>query len=224
MGEFRIIHGRIGTDIWANSRLEIIKDLIKGKGQRILDFGCGPGYMGSTFSEGNHVVFSDMERDGICKLDGDRILMDARCPPLKEGTFDWVICAGVLEHIVEDELVFENIYRLLKRGGRALITIPAFSWLHGKHDIYIGHHRRYDKTSFIRFAKSLGFKVDFIKYTNSLMFPAFVFSNKFLTQTKTYRGKSGIEKKIVPLLKLICKMEKRLRFPFGVGLMFVLRK
>lgn len=224
MCEFKIIHGRIGSDIWANSRLKIIKDIIKGKNQRILDFGCGPGYMGSIFSKNNHVIFSDMSREGIARLEGDRVLLDARYPSLKEGRFDWVICAGVIEHIVEDKLVLGNIYRLLKKGGKALITIPAFSWLHGKHDTYIGHYRRYDKTAFIRMVKRMGFKVDFIKYTNSLMFPAFLFSNKFLTQTKTYRGKSGLEKRIIPLLDLICRMEKRLRFPFGVGLMLVLKK
>lgn len=223
---FKVVHGRIGTDIWANSRLKIIEELVEGKGNKILDYGCGPGYMGKLFSKNNDVIFADMEKDELRTVggDSDRLIIDARYAPLKKEQFDYVICAGVMEHIVEDELVLQNIYSLLRKGGKAIITLPAYSFMYGKHDEYIDHHRRYDRGPFIKMAKETGFTARYHKYSNSLMFLPFLLSNIFLSQVKTYKGKSRIENRIIPFLNFVCNVEKRLRFPFGIGLIFVLEK
>ena len=39
--------------------------------------------------------------------------------------FDFILCVDVMEHIVEDELVFKNFYNALKTGGKLLVNTPS---------------------------------------------------------------------------------------------------
>ncbi len=39
--------------------------------------------------------------------------------------FDFILCVDVMEHIVEDELVFKNFYNALKKGGKLLVNTPS---------------------------------------------------------------------------------------------------
>ncbi len=41
-----------------------------------------------------------------------------------EASFDWVICNHVLEHIPDDRLALQEIFRVLKPGGKALLQVP----------------------------------------------------------------------------------------------------
>ncbi len=47
------------------------------------------------------------------------------CKFKKENTFDLALSVDVMEHIVEDVLVFQNIYASLKPGGMLLISTPS---------------------------------------------------------------------------------------------------
>lgn len=39
--------------------------------------------------------------------------------------FDFILCVDVMEHIFEDELVFRNFSRALKKGGQLLVNTPS---------------------------------------------------------------------------------------------------
>lgn len=57
----------------------------------------------------------------------DYRFLQASIPPIREladGVYDTVVSFQVIEHIKNDRLYLEEIYRLLKKGGRALITTP----------------------------------------------------------------------------------------------------
>lgn len=224
MSEFKVVHGRVGSDIWANSRLKIVEELVNGKNNRILDLGCGPGYMGALFARENNVLFGDSDAKNLVKIKGEQIVLDGRNLPFKDDVFDYVICADVLEHVYEDDKVLDNIYRVIKRGGKAIITVPAYKSLYGAHDKLIGHFRRYDKDEFVQLAMSRGYRIKNVRYVCSLMYPLFAFSNKFSKQTRTYTGQSRIEHKIIPILNAICELDKKIILPFGIGLLFILEK
>ncbi len=44
--------------------------------------------------------------------------------PEKDNTFDLVLCSHVLEHIPDDNKALEEIYRVLKPHGKALLLVP----------------------------------------------------------------------------------------------------
>ena len=58
-----------------------------------------------------HSPLADVQAD-ICNL------------PFSDQQFDWVICNHVLEHISNDKIAMQEIYRVLKPGGTAILQVP----------------------------------------------------------------------------------------------------
>ncbi len=59
--------------------------------------------------------------------DGGATLGDATAMPFPDASFDRVIAAEVLEHILDDQRAINEVARVLKPGGLAAVTVPA--WL-----------------------------------------------------------------------------------------------
>lgn len=59
---------------------------------------------------------------GIC-VRPDAIL-DIRATQLPPETFDLIVCNHVLEHVEEDGRAMQELHRLLRSHGKALITVP----------------------------------------------------------------------------------------------------
>jgi ubiquinone/menaquinone biosynthesis C-methylase UbiE len=102
--------------------------IISGK---VLEIGCGEGYgitelapkaeqyfavdkynttISEKLKEKNNIIFKQME-----------------VPPLKgidNNSIDFVVTFQVIEHINNDELFISEIYRVLKSGGKLILTTP----------------------------------------------------------------------------------------------------
>jgi SAM-dependent methyltransferase len=79
-------------------------------------------------------------------------LGDATVMPFPDASFDRVIAAEVLEHILDDQRAMNEVARVLKPGGLAAVTVP--SWLPERicwalsedyHDTPGGHVRIYTR-------------------------------------------------------------------------------
>jgi len=55
---------------------------------------------------------------------------DITAIPVPDGTFDVVLCTEVLEHVPEPIEALREFSRILKPGGRLLLTAPLGSGLH----------------------------------------------------------------------------------------------
>ena len=88
-----------------------------------------------------------------------------------EIKFDLIVCVDVMEHILEDEVVFGNFQRALKPGGYVLINSPSVfggSDVHGDDDeSFIGEHARdgYSHTELQEKMQRQGLKMYQYKYT-----------------------------------------------------------
>jgi SAM-dependent methyltransferase len=51
-------------------------------------------------------------------------LMDIHEIPFPDNTFDLVICNHVLEHVDDDQKAMQEIKRVLKNGGKAILQVP----------------------------------------------------------------------------------------------------
>jgi SAM-dependent methyltransferase len=51
--------------------------------------------------------------------------MDLTVAPLRSGTFDAIRCVHVLEEIPDDSVAMKELFRLLKPGGWALVSVPT---------------------------------------------------------------------------------------------------
>ena len=51
--------------------------------------------------------------------------MDLTATALKAESFDAVLCVHVLEEIIEDRRAMQEIYRILKPGGWAVVSVPT---------------------------------------------------------------------------------------------------
>jgi len=56
---------------------------------------------------------------------GIRAVVDITDIPYEDNMFDFIMCTHVLEHIPDDNKAMEELYRVLKEGGRALINVPV---------------------------------------------------------------------------------------------------
>jgi len=106
----------------------VIKDQIKGK---VLELGCGEGRgIQEVLSKVDTFLGLDKIDEVIRKLQEEYPEAEFRqavFPPLNflsEDSFDYIISFQVIEHIKHDRLFLEEIYRILKPGGTAIITTP----------------------------------------------------------------------------------------------------
>jgi SAM-dependent methyltransferase len=95
--------------------------------------------------------FRDFEYTSVdfCKLDKPYGEIDIVCDlahvPLEDETFDIILCLQVLEHVPDPLSIVKELYRLLKKGGLLLITVPQ-CW--GEHE------EPYDFYRFTRYSLS----------------------------------------------------------------------
>ncbi len=101
--------------------------------------------------------------------------------PFKNNEFDFIICNHVLEHIPDDTKAMQELYRILKPGGTAILQVPYQADLEttfeddsitdpkerarifGQYD-----HVRVYGTDYFEKLRSIGFEVDGVDYTNTL--------------------------------------------------------
>ena len=64
------------------------------------------------------------------KMRGVRKAVDITNITFDDETFDLIMCTHVLEHIPDDRKAMSELYRVLKKGGIALLNVPIFNRPH----------------------------------------------------------------------------------------------
>ena len=112
--------------------MEDYRDFIQpdNKGWEILEIGID----GDEKPSGNFKYFGEGNKwktmDNFAKVEPD-ILADITGNDLKSEQWDLIICSQVLEHLWDFKKAIEEIYRLLKFGGFAIIDNPWMWPYHG---------------------------------------------------------------------------------------------
>lgn len=100
-------------------------------GVRVLDVAAGTGPYRSLFTHCEYRAHDFGKEPGTVgkytKLDYES---DVVAIPVPDESFDLIVCTEVLEHVPEPILAVKEMARILKQGGRLLITAPLGSFLH----------------------------------------------------------------------------------------------
>jgi SAM-dependent methyltransferase len=94
--------------------------------------------------------------------------------PFPSASFELVTSFDVLYErgVVDDALALAEFFRVLGKGGRVLLRLPAYNWLRGQHDQGIHTARRYTAGQTSNLLQRAGFAVEQLSYANTLLFPA----------------------------------------------------
>jgi SAM-dependent methyltransferase len=93
---------------------------------RLLDVGCGTKPYRPLFQVDSYVGL-DIDSETTRRQGSADMLYDGGRFPFDDASFDAVLCNQVLEHIFEPQAFLQEIRRVLRPGGRLLLTVP-FVW------------------------------------------------------------------------------------------------
>lgn len=156
---------------------KIIFSLVKDG--RVLEVGSSSGYMTKEFAKAGCNVDVVESSGNAAKLAGKsarRVFVgsieDQIVQQKIKDRYDFIICADVLEHLIDPEKVLLFLKKKLREGGKIIISLPNIAFwdarmelLKGKFDYQESglmdktHLRFYTYNGFIKTLKSLGFKI-----------------------------------------------------------------
>lgn len=115
-------------------RKKILRMIDCQKEDNILDLGCGDGHISkylvdcATSVTGIDLSATRIERAKKKGIKG--IVGDATSTFLPSNSYSKIICSEVVEHVLDPNILFSEIYRLLEDKGCAIITVPINQELH----------------------------------------------------------------------------------------------
>lgn len=125
-----------------------------GKGMRVLDVGCGQGYLAGMLADRGFQV-TGVERPGAVSgpfPEAVRLIeadLDFGLPAL-EGPFDFILCADVLEHLRDPAAALAGLSALLAPQGRLMASLPNAVNLYCRLSILAGRFPKHEKGLFDR--------------------------------------------------------------------------
>ncbi len=146
-----------------------------GRRRKVLDVGSGAGNMAHHLAHYGQVTGIDanprplavaQQRElTVVEGGGDGL-------PFGANEFDLVALLDTVEHIPDELGVFQECARVLKPGGKLLVTVPAYMWLWSYNDTINAHQRRYTAPELRQKLELSGLRVTRSSYNNFFLFPA----------------------------------------------------
>ncbi len=143
----------------------------------LIDVGAGSGFFSvalqhhfpTTFSKISLVDTAYTEAE-ILSSNGETMQKQHELPIKIEQSL--VLMMDVLEHLENDsQLLTQLKARAVADTNHFFITVPAFKSVWSAHDEYLGHYRRYTKSSLKKVLLDTGYTVDKIYYLYGTLFP-----------------------------------------------------
>jgi SAM-dependent methyltransferase len=202
----------------------------------ILDAGCGTGgFLAKIAAEfpGGCAIGIDADREACVRAAAKSARPvcngSVNALPFADGAFAAIFSADVLCHRdVDERAALAHFHRCLARGGHLILNLPAYPWMLSRHDLAVYNIRRYTRQHIAGLLNAAGFRVLYLSYWNTLLFPIMVLSRKLLPSS----GTSDVM--VYPrLVEAFCRaattlesalLRRGVRLPFGGSLIAVAAK
>lgn len=121
----------------------------------ILEFGCGKGVLIVEMRKINpeaKYTGLDVSSEGLegakvnCPWAEFKKIEDGGKFPLEDNSIDFVMSSEVVEHIYDTQNAFRELARVVKKGGKVLITTPFHGLLKNLALILFGFEKHFDPT------------------------------------------------------------------------------
>lgn len=166
---------------YLNPRPEVL-NLVPTDARRILELGCASGQLGRAVKERQQCYLVGVELDEDAARGAKQYFDEVHLGdvekmefPYEPGFFDAVICADVLEHLVNPQLVVRKLFELVRPGGQIIVSIPNIRnmrimsklaggrWEYEDEGILDRTHVRFfTRVEFERLLHTSGFRVDHV--------------------------------------------------------------
>ncbi len=159
---FPDLHGKriLKTDLWDEAKNTRILRWAAEQGAEVYGIDISPGILQealAAFPAGRNSIHPRV------------IVSDVRSIGFRSNFFDYLYSMGTVEHFPEYVTALEECFRVLKRGGKAVIGVPnkldpflrpAFVWLLQKLGLYAyGYELSFTERGFNRTLEQVGFRV-----------------------------------------------------------------
>ncbi len=159
-----------------SSHGQLLSYLAERKGAEVLDLGCSDGMLSMQIRSLGHTVTGvDLEEHPKVHGRVDKFVqanLDFGLPSDLPASVDVVVCADVLEHVRQPEVLLEELAPRLTAGGAVLASIPNFGHWYPRFRTLLGvfdydrrgildrtHVRFFTRRSFERMARGAGYQV-----------------------------------------------------------------
>jgi SAM-dependent methyltransferase len=150
--------------------LETVLGPFVGSPERLLDVGSADG-PSVGWLDAPQKVSLDVDPRGLQAPSG--VCGSLLALPFGDARFEVVTAFDVIEHCEPEDQALRELHRVLERGGRLLVSVPAYQWAWTDHDVANGHYRRYTRPRAVAALEAAGFEVRRATYGFSSVFPMF---------------------------------------------------
>jgi SAM-dependent methyltransferase len=185
-------------------------------GRHILEIGCGTGtYTAMLGATGARVVAMDLDEEFVraaraatAHLGNVEVRQGDVTLQRWETGFDTIVMFDVLEHLRDDTAMLQGLRDALRPGGRLILKVPAFRWLHGSLDEAVGHYRRYNRRSLGALLSDVGFARSNAWYFNAVAVPGWWLNGRLLRRATPPAGQLKLMNRLVPVMRAVDKVTR----------------
>lgn len=168
---------------WELARSKALREIILsyrtlGAGDRVLDLGCGDGFLIDALCppsvaeiDALDIHLTDEQMVSFAAV-RPRVRFSNTTLPLVDKGYQLITLFDVLEH-VEDDAAFlkEMVSRFASRDALIFCTVPAFNSLYSAHDSFLKHYRRYHLSGLSQLLERSGLRVGHAGYLFASLLP-----------------------------------------------------